>query len=78
MSSCARKLLEDALELPKRERLELASEIIASADGPSDADGESAWLAELDRRTDAAKAGGESGADWGDARARILRRLGRA
>jgi hypothetical protein len=38
MTSSARKLLQDALVLPEDERLELASEIIASVDGPRDAD----------------------------------------
>ena len=78
MSDAARKLLEDVLALPEAERLELASEIIASVDGPHDADWESTWLAELDRRADAAKTRGESGSDWSEARARILNRLVRA
>jgi putative addiction module component (TIGR02574 family) len=77
MTSSARKLLQDALGLPEDERLELASEIIASVDGPRDADWEAAWLAELDRRTEAAKARGGTGTDWTEARARILKRLGR-
>ena len=34
----ARKLLQDVLALPEQERLELATEIIASVDGPRDAD----------------------------------------
>ena len=77
MTSSARKLLQDVLALPENERLELASEIIASVDGQDDGDWEAAWLAELDRRADAARARGESSSDWTDARARILRRLGR-
>jgi putative addiction module component (TIGR02574 family) len=77
MSEAARKLLEDVLALPEDERLELASEIIASVDGPRDAGWEAAWLGELDRRVDAAKNRGESGADWTDVRSRILKRLGR-
>jgi putative addiction module component (TIGR02574 family) len=78
MTGSARKLLQDVLALPEDERLELASEIIASVDGPGDADWDSAWLAELDRRTDAAKARGETASEWTDARARILKRLGQA
>jgi len=78
MSAAAQKLLHDVLALPEEERLEVASEIIASLDGPPDADWNAAWVAELDRRLDAAKAHGETGADWLDVRARILRRLGRA
>lgn len=75
MTNAARKLLEDALALPQDERLKLASEIIASVDGAQDVGWEDAWLAELDRRVAAATTRGESGSDWVDARARILRRL---
>lgn len=78
MTSSARKLLQDVLALPEDERLELASEIIASVDGPQDADWESAWLAALDRRADAAKGRGETASEWSDVRARILKRLGHA
>ena len=77
MSDAARRLLQEALSLPEDERLELASEIIASVDGPRDAGWEAAWLGELDRRVEAAKSRGETGTDWTDARSRILKRLGR-
>jgi putative addiction module component (TIGR02574 family) len=77
MTSSARKLLQDVLALPEDQRLELASEIIASVDGPCDGDWEAAWLAELDRRADAAKARGGTASEWPDVRARILNRLGR-
>ena len=75
MSDAARKLLTDALALPADERLELASEIIASVDGPEDSDWDAAWLSELDRRVDAAKRRGDTGSDWTAARARILKRV---
>ena len=78
MTGSAHRLLQDVLALSEDERLELASEIIASVDGPRDADWDSAWLAELDRRVEAADARGEVGADWTEVRARILNRLGRA
>jgi len=77
MTSSGRKLLQDVLALPEDERLELASEIIASVDGPRDGDWEAAWLEELDRRADAARGRGEHASEWTDVRARILRRLGR-
>ncbi len=38
MSDAARKLLQDVLALPEDKRLALDSEIIASVDGPRDAD----------------------------------------
>jgi putative addiction module component (TIGR02574 family) len=75
MTDSARKLLEAVLSLSEDERLEVASQIIASVDGPGDADWDRSWLAELDRRVDSARESGEVGAEWSDARSRILRRL---
>ena len=77
MTAAARKLLHDVLSLPEDERLELASQIIASVDGGEDADWETAWLSELDRRAEVARARGETGAEWSEVRARVLQRLGR-
>jgi len=77
MTGSARKLLDEVLALPEAERLEMASEIIASVDGPRDGDWDAAWLAELDRRADAAKSRGQSASEWSDVRARVLKGLGR-
>jgi len=40
----------DALALPERERAELARDLVASLDGPADADVAGAWDIELCRR----------------------------
>jgi len=77
MTDAAKKLLEAACALPEDERLALAAELIASVDGPPDGDWESAWLAELDRRVEAARKRGEPAPDWSEVRARVLSRLGR-
>jgi hypothetical protein len=76
MTSSARKLLEDVLALPESERLELVSEIIASVDGPQDADWGSVWLSELDRRSNPVDTRAAA-SEWTEARARILSQLGR-
>ena len=76
MTDAAKKLLEAASALPEDERLALASELIASVDGPPDANWESAWLAELDRRVEAACDKGEPAPEWSEVRARVLSRLG--
>lgn len=77
VTRASRELLEDALTLSEQDRLELASELIASVDGPPDADWEAAWTAEIERRIAAADAGGAPSSDWSDARARILAKLGK-
>ena len=77
MTDAAKKLLEAASALPEDERLELASELIASVDGPPDGDWESTWVAELDRRMQAAREKGELAPEWSEVRARVLAQLGR-
>jgi putative addiction module component (TIGR02574 family) len=77
MTDAAKRLLEAARALAEDERLALASELIASVDGPPDGDWESAWLAELDRRLEAARSRGEPAPEWSEVRARVLSRLGR-
>jgi len=77
MSKPAQVVLDEALALSEDERLDVACELIASVDGPPDADWETAWLAELARRSKAAAARGEPAPEWADVRARILHRLGR-
>ena len=77
MTDAAKKLLEAASALPEDERLELASELIASVDGPPDGNWESAWLAELDSRVEAAQNKGEPAPEWSEVRARVLSQLGR-
>ncbi|MEK7270212.1 MAG: addiction module protein [Planctomycetota bacterium] len=75
MSKTAKALLSEALTLPESDRFALVSGILASVDGPPDADWEKAWLNELDRRVHAAERREIRGADWADVRSRILARL---
>jgi putative addiction module component (TIGR02574 family) len=75
VDSRAKKILDDVLALPEEERLQLASEIIASVDGSADADWDAAWLAELERRTKAAEARGAPAPEWAEVKARVLARL---
>lgn len=73
--SPAPKLLDEALALSEDERLALASELIASVDGPPDAGWDEAWQAELLRREQAAAARAEPAPEWSIVRARILAKL---
>lgn len=75
MSKTAAALLTAALQLPDEERIALATELLASVDGPADADWDSAWVAELDRRAAASRERGESGKDWATVRASLLSRI---
>ncbi len=64
-------LLADALRLDPKARAELASELLASLDGPADPDAEQAWAAEIDRRVKALEAGTEPLESWEDVKRRI-------
>ena len=70
-------IYDAALGLPESDRLDLASRLLASVDGPIADDWEGAWLAELDRREEEAARGGAAatGADWHEVRARVHARL---
>ena len=62
MSEAVRKTFADALSLPPRERLELATELLDSVEGLTDPNWEAAWKPELDKRLEAADARAQRGA----------------
>jgi len=75
VTKAARDLLTEAMDLPEPERLALASELLASVEGPGDPDWDARWLEELDRRVARQGTGESSTSDWADVRARLLARL---
>jgi putative addiction module component (TIGR02574 family) len=68
MSERARKLLQDAMELPLPERAELATDLLASLDGEP---AEAAWDAEIERRAGAAIADPDDDVAWETVRAEL-------
>ncbi len=79
MMSTAAHLLEEALQLPENERIDLAAELLASVapETRAEARSEQEWLAEIERRARAALAGSPA-IPWKEAGAEIERRLRRA
>lgn len=75
MGEPARKLLRDVLNLSEEDRVRIATEVLASLDGPPDGDWDAAWEAELGRRQQAALRRGQPAPEWAEVRARILARL---
>ena len=57
MTKATQAVLADAPRLDADARAELVAELLASLDGPADADAESAWDAEIQRRIEAIEAG---------------------
>ena len=75
MGKAAKTLLHEALGLPTDERAELAAELIASLDGPADADVETAWAVEIERRAARVLSGESQGTPWEEVRRRIEREI---
>jgi putative addiction module component (TIGR02574 family) len=64
MSPSTGNLLNTALKLPREDRAQLASELIASLDGDPEAGVEAAWDAEVERRVRQVETGEARFVDW--------------
>jgi hypothetical protein len=71
MSKTAESVLADALRLDMKARAELAAELLASLDGPTDPDAATAWDKEIQRRVNALEPGTEKLEPWESAKPRI-------
>lgn len=69
------ELLNAALTLSTKERAKLVHDLLRSLDGPADADADTAWIAELERRARELDDGSVEAVDWETARMRITQRL---
>jgi putative addiction module component (TIGR02574 family) len=73
MTKAAQAVLADALRLDADARAELVAELLASLDGPSDA--ESAWDAEIERRIQAIESGEIRLEPWESVKRRIEKQI---
>ena len=64
-------VLADALRLDDDARANLAAELLASLDGPADAEAEHAWDVEISRRIEAIESGAMPLEPWDGVRRRI-------
>jgi len=71
MTKTTESVLAEALRLDAKARAEIASELLASLDGPADPGAEQAWAAEIERRVKALEAGTEPLESWNDVKRRI-------
>ncbi|MFI5182100.1 MAG: addiction module protein [Thermoanaerobaculia bacterium] len=77
MTGAAKKLRNTLMELSEQDRAWLASELIASLDGPPDPDAEDAWAREIHRRAAEIELGTVKPIAWKDVKARLDGRLRR-
>jgi putative addiction module component (TIGR02574 family) len=75
MATDAKLVLEQALQLSESERADLAAELLASLPG-LDVRDDDAWIAEVERRAQAA-VDGVPGLTWDETRARVEERRSR-
>ena len=75
MTKATETVLAEALRLDQAERAELASELLASLDGPKDPDAHEAWEAEIKRRVEAIDAGSAHLEPWERVRRRIEKEI---
>jgi len=68
MSRTAQRVLDEALQLDLSDRAEVAAQLLASLDGEPDQDAEAAWAAEIERRAERARSGGDAGRPWAEVR----------
>jgi putative addiction module component (TIGR02574 family) len=61
MDDLAREIEAKALQLPPKERAQLAERLISSLDPESDRDAEQAWIEEAERRLDELESGKVAG-----------------
>jgi len=71
------RLRNEALNLPRADRAELACELVQSLDGPADTDAASEWDAEILRRLEQVTSGSAGIVDRADFARRMRERLAR-
>jgi hypothetical protein len=76
MATTAEDVLKDALQLSEGERARVAAELLASLEPDLETRDGEAWVAEVERRAQAA-VGGLPGLSWDETRTRVEERLSR-
>jgi putative addiction module component (TIGR02574 family) len=72
MTQQAKTLLADALRLPENERADIAALLMDSLEPEADADAESAWGVEIQKRIEDLQSGRVKALPWSDALRSIL------
>ena len=77
MTTTVEDVLKEALRLSEGERARVAAEILASLEPDVETRDGEAWIAEVERRAQAAIAG-LAGLSWSETRARVEERISRS
>ena len=71
MNTATQEILNTALQLPDKERADLAASLIESLDRPFDSDVQAAWAEEIRRRIADLDSGAVKAIPWDEARQAI-------
>ena len=72
MNTSPQEILDTALQLPDKERADLAVSLIESLDRPFDSDVQAAWAEEIQRRIADLNSGAVKAIPWDEARQMII------
>lgn len=75
MTKPAQAVLTEALRLDLDARAEVAAELLASLDGPTDPGAEAAWAIEIERRVAAIESGAVKLEPWDEVKRRIEKEI---
>jgi putative addiction module component (TIGR02574 family) len=74
MTKAARDIVKAAVQLPENERVQVVEHLLASLEPESDEDVDSAWAAEIERRSRQIKEGTVSLIPWEEVRSQARKR----
>jgi len=74
MARAAKDILEDAMRLPEKERIQVVERLLASFEPEPDEDVDTAWAAEIERRSREIKEGTVRPLPWKEVKSRARKR----
>ena len=76
MTQAAKKVVKAAVQLGEEERVEVVEHLLASLESQSEKDADSAWAAEIERRSRQIKEGVVRPISWADVKSKARKRVG--
>lgn len=74
MTRTAKDIVKAAIQLPENERVQVVEQLLASLEPESDEDVDSAWAAEIERRSRQIKEGTVSLIPWEEVKSQAIKR----
>jgi putative addiction module component (TIGR02574 family) len=75
MTQVAKDIIKAAIELPKRDRVEVVEQLLVSLEPEGDEEVDAAWVVEVERRSRKIKEGIVRKASWDEVKSRARKRV---